>query len=113
MEQVIEILLSKLNVSQEEAEEFAGQVKERKMGELFAVLEENLQRDRQKWKDEGIEEGIEQGIIKGIEEGIRAFVMDYMEEGISEERLLEKLQKRFELSEEEAGRYYDKFSAKV
>lgn len=48
MEQVIEILLGRLNVPQEEAKEFAGQVKERKVGELFAILEENLQRDRQK-----------------------------------------------------------------
>ena len=105
MEQVIEILLSKLNVPQEEAEESAGQVKERKMGELFAVLEENLQRDRQRWKEEGIEQGME----KGIEEGIKAFVLDYMEEGISGERLLQKLQKRFKLSEEKSRYYYDKF----
>lgn len=108
IEQVIEILLSKLNVPQEEAEEFAGQVKERKMGELFAVLEKNLQRDRQKWKEEGIEQGIEQG----IEEGIKAFVLDYMEEGIPRERLLEKLQKRFKLSEERSRYFYDKFSVK-
>lgn len=102
MEQVTEILLRRLNVPQEEAEEFAGQVKERKMGELFAVLEKNLQRDRKKWKEEGMQEG--------IQEGIQAFILDYIEEGISEDRLLQKLQKRFKLSEEEAKYYYDKYS---
>ena len=78
------------------------QVKEHKMGELFAVLEKNLQRDRKKWKEEGIREG--------IEEGIEAFILDNVEEGISEERILQKLQKRFKLSEEKAKYYYEHFS---
>lgn len=48
-----------------------------------------------------------------MEEGIKAFVLDYIEEGISEDRLLQKLRKRFKLSEESAKYYYDKFSAKA
>ena len=97
MVQVTEILLRRLNVPQEEAEEFAEQVKEHKMGELFAILEENLQRDRQELREEGYE----------------AFILDYIEEGISEDRLLQKLQKRFKLSEEKAKYYYDKFSSRA
>ena len=53
-----------------------------------------------------------EGMEKGLEEGIKAFVLDYVEEGMSEEILLQKLQKRFELSGDRAKYYYDKFSAK-
>lgn len=53
-----------------------------------------------------------EGKEDGIELGIKAFVMDHIEDGISKERLLQKLQKRFGLSDEEADYYYDKFSSK-
>ena len=46
-------------------------------------------------------------------EGIEAFILDNIEERISAERILQKLQKRFSLSEEKAGYYYDKFSDKA
>lgn len=48
---------------------------------------------------------------EGIERGIRAFVQDNLEEGIPEERILEKLSRRFSLSSKEAKGYYDRFSA--
>ena len=44
MEQVIEILLSKLNVTQEEAEDLAVQVKERKMGRIVCGIGEKSAR---------------------------------------------------------------------
>ena len=54
--QIIEILLSRLNVPPEEAAEFVGQVKERKMGELFANFKGyDVQAVRRKVREEDIE----------------------------------------------------------
>lgn len=47
------------------------------------------------WKADILKEGIEQGIQRGI----RAFILDNLDEGISEEKIVEKLQKRFLLDE--------------
>lgn len=68
MAQVIEALLLKINVPLEEAADFAGQVKERRMGELFSNFEAyDVQANRREAKAEGLQEGIEQGIEQGIE----------------------------------------------
>ena len=56
-----------------------------------------------------LEDGIERGIERGIECGIEAFILDNEEEGIPRYRIIEKLQRRFNLSEEEAKDYYKKF----
>lgn len=39
----------------------------------------------------------------------RAMVLDYIEEGFDENKILIKLQKRFTLSEQKAKEYYKKF----
>lgn len=52
---------------------------------------------------QGIKEGLEQGREKGREEGIKALILDYLEEGMARERVLLKLQKRFNLNEEREG----------
>ena len=48
-------------------------------------------------------DGIEEGIEKGIEKGIHALILDNLEEGVRDERILEKLQKRFSLTRTEAA----------
>lgn len=55
--------------------------------------------------DAGIEKGIEAGMKTGIEKGIEALVLDNLEEGKEEAVILAKVQKRFDLSEEEAIQY--------
>ena len=52
----------------------------------------------------------DEGKEDGIELGIKAFVLDHIEDGISKEIILQKLQKRFDLSEEQSNYYYDKSS---
>lgn len=52
---------------------------------------------------------LEDGIERGIECGIEAFILDNEEEGIPRYRIIEKLQRRFNLSEEGAKDYYKKF----
>lgn len=53
---------------------------------------------------------MDEGIQKGREEGLRALIQDNIEIGISREQILEKLQKRFQLSEAQAEEYYNRFS---
>ena len=53
--------------------------------------------------------GIEQGEQRGMERGIEALILDNLEEGISKERILEKLEKRFQLTKEQAIRYLEKY----
>ncbi len=52
----------------------------------------------------------QENIEKGRMEGIEAIILDNLEEGISKERILIKLQKLFALNQEEAEQYYKKFS---
>ena len=44
----------------------------------------------------------------GIEQGIEVFILDNEEEGIPRERVIEKLQRRFKLTEDRAVYYYPK-----
>lgn len=50
------------------------------------------------WAEELKQEGINQGLGHGIE----AFVLDHLEDGMEEKRIIEKLQKRFRLDAEAA-----------
>ena len=71
-------------------------------------------RDHLQFMREAEERGLEQGRIEGrmegrIEgriEGIQAIILDNLEEGISKDRILIKLQKRFDLTEKQAAQYY-------
>ena len=71
--QVVEILLGRLNVPKEEARRFADQVKERKVGELFANFKGyDVQATRREARAEGLEEGMEKGIEKGLAALVRS-----------------------------------------
>lgn len=54
----------------------------------------------------GIRKGHEEGRAAGLEEGIKALILDNLEEDISPERIITKLQKRFDLSAEQAKEYF-------
>ncbi|KLU68194.1 MAG: hypothetical protein RHS_5988 [Robinsoniella sp. RHS] len=54
-------------------------------------------------------EGVEEGMEKGREAGIEAFIQDNTEEGITHERIVEKLQKHFNLDLVSAEEYYEKY----
>ena len=56
---------------------------------------------------DGVNKGIEQGIEQGRNQGIKAFILDYREEGFSEERIREKLENRFLITEVQAKKYCD------
>lgn len=54
------------------------------------------------------ESGIEEGLAKGRAEGINAFIVDKLEDYVTKDIIISKLQKRFNLSEYEAENYYNK-----
>ena len=65
---------------------------------------------REEGREEGRQEGHKKGQKEGLEEGIRIFILDNLEEGVSEEKIRGKLRRCFGLSEEEAVRYYKRFA---
>ncbi len=62
--------------------------------------------------EDGIKVGRKEGREEGREEGIQALILDNLEEEIPKPRILVKLQKRFKLTEEKAGQYYEKYALK-
>ena len=47
---------------------------------------------------------------EGLEQGIVALILDNLEEGKTKEQILAKLKKRFDLNEEKALEYYQKYN---
>ena len=62
-------------------------------------------------KEAGEQIGREKGIEQGLEQGIEAFILDNLEENISRERIIEKLQKRFQLQKTKAEAYYERYTS--
>ena len=56
-------------------------------------------------RNEEREEGRKEGLEEGREEGIKALIIDNMEDGKSKEEILNKLIKRFNLTQEKAEEY--------
>lgn len=58
----------------------------------------------------GKELGREEGFDLGREEGIKAFVLDNLEEHVPEERVIEKLQRYFQLGPREARAHFERYA---
>ena len=56
---------------------------------------------------------IEQGIEKGIEKGIEAFIADKLEDEVSSDIIIHKLEKRLNLSNDKACEYLRKYSESI
>ncbi len=63
-------------------------------------------RGLEKGIEKGIEQGIEKGLEQGIKQGIRIFILDNLEENVPKERIILKLQRRFDMDEKTADEYY-------
>lgn len=92
---MVDGLLTKLNVPREEIDSFVGQIKERKMAELFANFKGY---DVQATRAEARAEGQRQE----REEGIRKLVESAKELGADEEKTCQQVMKQYELTESEA-----------
>lgn len=114
MAQVVEILLLRINVPREEAADFAEQVKERRMGELFANFEAyDVQATRREAHEEGRKEGREEGHEAGwqqaYEEGIKKLIQVCRNLGITKEMLKKQLMEEYAISAAEADGKIEKY----
>ncbi len=57
-----------------------------------------------------VDEAREDGLEEGTERGIASLVLDYCEEGFSKEKILGKLERRFDLSRDQAKAYYEQYA---
>lgn len=78
--------------------------------QMTAELERRLNR-MCNLSDLVVEEAMERGMNIGIERGIEAFILDNLEENIPKTRIVEKLQKRFQLEKSRAEDYFEKYAA--
>ena len=60
-----------------------------------------------------VEEAMERGMRHGIERGIEAFIFDNLEEHVSKERIIAKLQKRFQLAQSRTEEYFDEYAPAI
>ena len=60
----------------------------------------------------GMQRGKQEGIQQGRQEGIYAIISGGLEDGLSEERILSRLQQYFSLTKEQAMQYYHQFTKK-
>lgn len=77
--------------------------------ELDFTFERQIELERKDAMKRGEEIGEARGIEKGIESGIEVFVLDKIEDGISEEKIIAKLMKAYSLTEEKARQYVEKY----
>lgn len=94
------------NVTNAFLQELHGMVEHVKRDEEVSIRYMRLMEDERDLLDRGREMGIEEG----IHQVLQAYVLDYVEENVPRERIIEKLVKRFGLSEDEATSCYEKYS---
>lgn len=106
-----------------QAEELIRKYSENKDNSLYkSVMDIIVRANRTKFEEakkmcEALEELMEDkmqerercGLERGLEQGFRAFIQDNIEENVAKERIIQKLVKRFELTEEKAMEYYNRF----
>lgn len=111
MSQIVEVLLAKLNIPQEEIDDFAGQIKEHNMAELFANFKAyDVQAARAEAQRLGLEEGRAKGLAEGRaegraeghESGIEKLIKAAHNFNVSQEKALEQLIEQYDLTESEA-----------
>ena len=71
------------------------------------LAEESFEAGMEKGLEKGMEAGIEKGLKKGLEAGIEALISDNLDEGVPEDRILDKLMRRFSLDKAQAQHYLE------
>ena len=97
-------------ISQDEEKRMAYEAREKALRDYNQGMLEAELRGREIGRKEGQEIGRKEGQEIGRKEGIQALILDNLEEQITQERILTKLQKRFNLNETEAKHYYEQYS---
>lgn len=70
--------------------------------------EQHIKNEKKISYEDGLREGIEKGIEQGIEQGIQIMILDNIEEGKTKEQVIQKLVRRFNISQEVAESYCQK-----
>ncbi|NBH35853.1 hypothetical protein D3Z58_20485 [Clostridiaceae bacterium] len=99
-------------ISQNQEKRLEYEAREKAVRDHLQYMREAEERGLEQGRIEGRMEGRMEGRIEGRIEGIQAIILDNLEEGISKDRILIKLQKRFDLTEKQAAQYYQQFSHK-
>ena len=77
--------------------------------DLFEMYEnEGIKKGVRQGVRQGMRKGVRKGVKKGLERGIRAVISDNRDNHVSKEMIIQKLVRLFEISSEEAEKYYDK-----
>ena len=97
-------------ISQDEEKRMAYEAREKALRDYNQGMLEAELRGREIGRKEGQEIGRKEGQEIGRKEGIQALILDNLEEQVTQERILTKLQKRFNLNETEAKHYYEQYS---
>lgn len=74
-----------------------------------SIFEYNEAEEKEKLRRAEYAIGYEAGVEKGIEQGIKALIEDYLEQGLGEKQIIEKLEKRFGLERHRALQYFEKY----
>lgn len=70
-------------------------------------IEQGMKQGLEQGIERGLKQGVAQGWSEGRMEGIQALILDNLEEDVPRERILMKLEKRFDLTQEQAMRYFE------
>ena len=97
-------------IRQDEEKRLAYEAREKALRDYNQGMLEAELRGREIGRTEGQEIGRKEGQEIGRKEGIQALILDNLEEQVTQERILIKLQKRFNLNETEAKHYYEQYS---
>lgn len=112
MTQIIEMFLSKLNVPKEEADTFTGQIRGRKMGELFKHFEgwdiQAVRREAREMVEKAKEEAKEE-TEKIVSESIQKFLKCIRKHHVPRESAVADLMEEYGLSEERAIKEVEKY----
>lgn len=87
--------------------------KNRQGGEhtMESFLDRIEERGRQEGRLKGHQEGRQEGFSEGRNEGVNIFIQASEDDGKTPEVIIADLKKYFKLTEAEAKRYYEKYSA--
>ena len=99
-------------ISQDRQKRLEYEAREKAILDYNQGMFEAEQRGMQRGKQEGIQQGRQEGIQQGRQEGIYAIISGGLEDGLSEERILSRLQQYFSLTKEQAMQYYHQFTKK-
>lgn len=97
-------------ISQDEQKQLEYDARQKAIWDHNQLMLEAEQRGEQRGVKRGLQQGIQQGVQQGIQQGIHVLILDNLENGSSKEIILQKLQKRFDLTQEQAEMYFQKFN---